>query len=198
MDRADAIDRLIAKDEIVSALMRYCRGIDRRDEQLVRSVYHEDAVDEHGFGQRASGWELAARVDVSNGDSFPAEWEATQHLIANILVEVDGDRAASEAYFAALIRFSHDGRRYDNVASGRYLDCWERRGGPFRIVHRNVVYDHIRTDEVLATWPGPDTEVPKMRWGGAELPSVEALYGEPGPDDLSYCVLANASASTSR
>ena len=44
-----ALQRLLDKQEIYEVLCRYCRGIDRLDEPLVRSCYHPDAVDNHGL-----------------------------------------------------------------------------------------------------------------------------------------------------
>ena len=39
---------LLDKQEIEEVVLRYCRGIDRRDFDLVRSCYHPDARDRHG------------------------------------------------------------------------------------------------------------------------------------------------------
>ncbi|MET0378059.1 MAG: nuclear transport factor 2 family protein [Spongiibacteraceae bacterium] len=42
------INEVIAHIEIRQALVRYCRGVDRSDEAMIRSAFHEDAIDEHG------------------------------------------------------------------------------------------------------------------------------------------------------
>jgi hypothetical protein len=48
--------------------MTYSRGIDRLDRELLMSVYHEDAIDDHGVfvGNREefADWAIAARVCV--------------------------------------------------------------------------------------------------------------------------------------
>jgi hypothetical protein len=43
-----ALQQLIDKLEIHEVLTRYCRGIDRCDAELLESVYHPDATDNHG------------------------------------------------------------------------------------------------------------------------------------------------------
>ena len=183
MNREAAIDVLLAKQEIYDAMMRYCRGIDRHDEHLIRSAYHEDAYDHHGLGGSVRAWEMAKFYGQPSGD-----YTAAQHLVANVLIEVDpgGAAASSESYFVATQRFGHDEMEYDFVIAGRYLDRWERREGPFRIATRNLVWDWMRTDPVTAPWPGPDHHVPKALWGGAPLSTDGAHFGKPSRDDFSY------------
>lgn len=36
------------KEEIRDALYRYCRCIDRGDAEVMKSAYHEDAIEHHG------------------------------------------------------------------------------------------------------------------------------------------------------
>ena len=46
------------KQSIREVLTRYCRAVDRMDRDLLISVYHPDAVDDHGFfvGAREDFW----------------------------------------------------------------------------------------------------------------------------------------------
>ena len=41
-------DRAQDRHEIEACLLRYTRGVDRKDWDLVRSAYHTDAHDNHG------------------------------------------------------------------------------------------------------------------------------------------------------
>src|SRR5262249_60548928 len=86
-----ALRALVAKQEIHEALMRYCRGIDRNDRELVLSAFHDDAIDNH------------TGTDDPVFERFPADkpesavkWSS--HNICNELVRVDGDVAHSESY----------------------------------------------------------------------------------------------------
>ena len=79
---------LLDKQEIREVVLRYCRGVDRMDRELVRSCYHADATDEHGSfrgGVEAYldfAWKLLPRYD------------ATMHFVGNVLVELHGDQRA--------------------------------------------------------------------------------------------------------
>jgi hypothetical protein len=189
MSETDAWAELLAKQQIVDAMARYARGIDRRDEALVRSVYHEDSMDNHGFGMDAPGWQLAAMVR-KDGTGFPLEWTSTSHLLGQHYIVVDGDSAVSEVYFEYAARLQDpEGTEWRLVNSGRYLDRWLRRDGVFRIIRRTVVYDgQVHCEPVRANWPGPDHSVPKVVWGGAEMPTGQTVWGSDGPDDASYAL----------
>lgn len=134
------LDELTAHIEIRQALVRYCRGVDRGDAELIKSAFHEDAKDEHGpfTGNRE---ELAALI-VSR---FDAAGITGQHQLTNIYIELDGDRARVESYFLAL-RPQRDAAGNPELVplSGRYLDRFERRGRLWRIMFRQVVFDWMR------------------------------------------------------
>jgi hypothetical protein len=180
----ERLEVLWAKHEISDAMLHYCRGIDRSDEQLIRSAYHEDAYDDHGFGGGHSGWEMAAAY---GGEKSP--YKAAQHFIGNMLIEVEGDSASSETYFVALHRFEHEGTDYDFIIAGRYVDQWERRGGPFKIARRTLVWDWMRTEPVATPWPGPDHDIPKAFWGELVLSTEGARFGQCSRGDFSYQVI---------
>jgi hypothetical protein len=191
IDRGTLLETLLAKDEISDALARYCRGVDRRDAELVRSAYHEDAADDHGYTVVGTGWDLAELCDRDNPNGFPSEWTSTSHVLTNVLIRVEGDRASSESYYTATMRFRNGQDRYNLRAIGRYVDQWQRRdGGAFKISNRVVITDSIETHAVPDTWPGPDSDVPKAFWGA---PPMEVPAGVPvgssTEDDPSYHVV---------
>jgi hypothetical protein len=135
-----SIETLLAKDAINEALLRYCWGIDRGDLQLVLSAFHDDAKDNHS-GDEESAVERFARTVVEGGPM------KTSHNLSNILIQVDGQTAASQSYFTARHQFDHEGKTWDWIIAGRYVDRHECRDGRWGIVHRTVVYDFERFDE---------------------------------------------------
>lgn len=92
------IDELLARQEIADVILRYARGVDRLDFDLVRSCYHPDAYDDHGS--------FAGGVEefIAMCEQFLPKWTATQHFMGNMLIEVDGDVARAETYAVAYHR----------------------------------------------------------------------------------------------
>jgi ketosteroid isomerase-like protein len=134
---------MLDKQEIHEVMMRYCRAVDRVDEELLRSVYHPDAVDNHGvFNGKASDFVTWCIKNLREA------YTATQHVVANELIEVQGDRAFCEFYFVAYHRYERKGEARHMTAGGRYVDRFERRSGQWRIAERTVVVDWQRVDRV--------------------------------------------------
>jgi hypothetical protein len=136
----DTVDRLAAIEEIRQVVLRYCRGLDRLDLDLLRSAYLPGAVDDHGVfvGDAAA---FCERVIESHG-----RYERTMHCVLNHLVELDGpDDARGEAYVLSyLLRRDEAGRTVHDAWWGRYADRYERRDGRWGIAHRVVVHEWTR------------------------------------------------------
>jgi hypothetical protein len=116
----------------------YCHGVDRGDLALVRSCYHDDAVDDHGGMFRGGPDEFVAFLAKAQ------RGVATRHTIESMLFLVDGERAQGELVNTAYHRV---GDR-EVVLAGRYLDTYARRDGVWRISHRSLVLDHAHERQV--------------------------------------------------
>jgi hypothetical protein len=140
MTTKDQVQQLVHKDEIRDGLMRYGRGVDRLDEELLRSCYHDDSYDDHGHW-KGNGHDFAAFIVTS----LPERTHHSTHAVANVLIELDAenaDVARSESYSLAYLRRTDEsGAEWLDVFSGRYVDRFERRNGVWRIAHRVVVHD---------------------------------------------------------
>jgi hypothetical protein len=150
------LEQLVAQQEIRDVLIRYTRGIDRMDVELVRSTYHPDAHDDHGAYQGGVEGFLAWFRDALS------YFDATMHFIGNQLVELDpadADVAHAESYCVAYhrrrARAGEPG--HDLVTALRYVDRMERRDGEWRIADRRCVFDWTRRDPIVGEWEqGPE------------------------------------------
>jgi ketosteroid isomerase-like protein len=125
---------LLDRQAIHDCIIRYCRGVDRGDRQLLLSAYHPDAVDDHG---------LFVGDPEAFADYFSAfhqeHQSATQHIISNHSCELDGDTAHCETYwlYAAMNR---EGPAL-SLGGGRYIDRMECRKGRWAIADRKCLLD---------------------------------------------------------
>jgi hypothetical protein len=173
------------RQAIHDVIVRYCRGVDRSDPDLVLAAFHDDAIDNH-FGvvlpfREAVGTLKAAR----GGGGSPPSKTTSMHNICNVLIEVDGDIARCESYVIVIVRIPREGGAIDWMHAGRYVDRFERRNGEWRIAYRTVVYDLERFDEVV---PAPD--------GLSQAGYLDkAVRGKRGPGDFSYEILNPSGAA---
>jgi len=159
--------RLVDAEAIRDVVRRYCRGIDRMDLALVRSCYHPDAVDDHGT--------FVGSVDeyLAWVERLLARYDATFHLVANQLVEVDGDVARCETYGVAHHRSSDPDPKLNLTIGFRFLDRFERRDATgWRIARRVATTEWVQQVTAAQTWPIPE----------------DITVGRRGPDDPLYAV----------
>lgn len=143
----DKLSELVARSEIQDSLMRYARGVDRKDWDGVRATYHPDAHDEHGEFSGSVN-EFIAWVD-NRHKTIPF----SMHFLGNSLIEFKDDKTAFvETYFIAMRRAADPvangadaPQEIDGEVIGRYLDRFERRGGAWKVAKRCVVYDSSRS-----------------------------------------------------
>jgi hypothetical protein len=142
-----AFQDLLDKEAIRDCLMRYCHGVDRCDEEMIRGVYWPEATDEHGM------FDGPATEYIDKLMPMLRSMEATSHMLGNIWIVLEGDRARVETYMTAYHRArSSAGIVRDSVIAGRYLDRMERRGGEWRFLARAVVVDWFRQYPDSADW----------------------------------------------
>ena len=130
------IQHLLDRQAILDCLHRYTRGLDRHDEALLASAFHEDAVDHHG--------DFVGTPDefVPWANSLhAAQWAGHTHFLDQSHLEIDGDVAHSECYVLWVLR-RKDGAGVD-LGGGRYLDRLEKRDGEWRIAARELVVDWV-------------------------------------------------------
>jgi hypothetical protein len=143
-------EELTAHEAIRQTLARYCRGVDRGDSEMLLSVYHEGAIDNHGaFNGAAADF---ATMLIEGMDASPI---VGQHHITNVLIELDGnDKANVESYYVAWhpVPMGAEGDWGHVMVGGRYLDRFENRDGDWRIARRDVLMDWSNEPMPAVDW----------------------------------------------
>lgn len=142
-----AVAALLDRREIEDVILRYCRGIDRLDLELVRSCYWPDATDSHG-GFSGTRDEFVAWVE-----KLLARFESTSHFLGNLLVELAGEAAVAESYAIAFHRSPEPKASLNLMIGVRYVDRFEKRGSEWRIARRVCVTEWSRVDDVAGRFP---------------------------------------------
>ena len=136
----DVADRLAITDQIY----RYCRSVDRLDVPLGHGVFHADATADFGAAYKGTG-----RGWIDHICEAHKRFCHHSHQVSNIVIDLDGDRAASESYVTATLRSCEDdGRIMQREFWARYVDAWSRRDGRWGIVARECVIDFDSLREV--------------------------------------------------
>jgi len=139
------LQELIDREEIRDVIMRYCRGIDRLDFELIRSSFHPDAVadfPEDVYTGKVDGFINFLKKELPT-------FARTNHFLGNLLIELDGDVAHTETYIIGYDKSTpaHKWGGAFVTLWARYVDRFERRDGVWRIAHRKFVIDWQRNDE---------------------------------------------------
>jgi ketosteroid isomerase-like protein len=140
------IDTLWAERAIRRCLNEYCRGMDERDEALVISTYHTDAIDRHP-PYEGPGIEYPAVAFAGMAGLM-----MSSHQITNCYIEVDGDGADVTSHFlVALHKDAVAGSGYEVATiAGRMIDRFECRAGCWKVADRSV---HVDVDTVVPHVP---------------------------------------------
>lgn len=132
-----AIETLIAKDAIRDLVLRYARGVDRKDVTLLRTLYAADSWDAHGhhYDGPAEGYFAFLERQLPH-------MHIGAHHVCNHLISVEGERAEGEVYAIAwhLIPDDAGGLKHD-IQSVRYIDSYIFEDGDWKFARRDVSFD---------------------------------------------------------
>jgi hypothetical protein len=163
---------LTDRQAILDVLVRYTRGVDRHDKDLVRSAFWPDA-------RINLGRPMGREEYVDDEERVLATYAVHQHHITEQNVEIDGAGAHVESYVlyiavprdraADSVGPATPGRALTSekteIGSGRYIERWEKRNGEWKILVREYVHDltvhgdtvdYCGTRPCLTTWDRQD------------------------------------------
>ncbi|MFI6600961.1 nuclear transport factor 2 family protein [Nonomuraea sp. NPDC050536] len=131
MDLAELTDRAAIMDVVVA----YATALDTRDWKLLAEQFTPDATWAYpGMIEQVRGPEQIAAALGAGLRGL----EATQHLLGNHHIRLDGDQAEHTCYFQAqhVRRGAPGGDTY--LAAGRYSDVLRRTPGGWKIAARRL------------------------------------------------------------
>lgn len=140
------------RQQIHDVYLRYMRGFDRNDVELLKSAFWPDAQINYSF-HSASVEEFVVEHETAH-KKVQTHWG---HLITNESVDIAGDVAHVETYVTELATQKEGKSR---IVSGRYIDRLDRRNGKWRIAVREFIpHFFTETNDALDfnhNWPGTD------------------------------------------
>lgn len=153
----EQMQELYDKQCLHDNLMRYCRGVDRMDRDLILSTYWPDSTDDHGgYIGEGPGWADAAV-------SWKEKNHHVNHHVSNVFSEIEGDRAKRESMFVCVVTFKEP--ELTMFQAGRYRDLCEKRNGVWKILRRTCVWDWCDIRKLNPDWD--IVNVPNnSNWGG--------------------------------
>jgi hypothetical protein len=162
----ELFDRQAIRDKVTD----YCRATDRLDRELLLSVYHPDAIDDHGIyvGSPEGFVDYSCELNLRMHHS-------TQHIISNHSCELDGDVAHCETYWM-VVSVNKQGAPL-TIFGGRYIDRFEKRGGEWRIAARKCVPEWSGVPG--EAWQSPEFAAAFASGGGAARDRRDASYQRP-------------------
>jgi hypothetical protein len=119
--------------QLEALYQRYAYGIDTRDFELVRSVFHPDCT---VSGTLEDG---ALQPYLEGIEGALPQWHATMHFMGNQYVQIDGDRGHVETWVVGYHMEAPDSPLDHLVLGLRYQDDVVRVGNDWRIIRRNTV-----------------------------------------------------------
>ncbi|WP_099250145.1 nuclear transport factor 2 family protein [Mycobacterium sp. shizuoka-1] len=141
---------LLDERAIVRALTLFARAMDERDWATMAGILADDAVGDFGTGSLAGS---AAIIELIRG--YLDNCGPTQHLLGNVIVDIDGDGATSRAYIHDVHLNSTADPATRMYTLGDYRDTWRRTaGGSWHLIERvKVNRGFVGTLEVFEAKP---------------------------------------------
>lgn len=129
------IQSIVDRHAIHDVIVRYARALDTRDWALLDRCFVPDARYTYPGGESNSAAEVIERCDRAL-----TRLDASQHLLGNIEIELDGDTARTKTYFQAqhVITGTPGGDTF--IIAGSYADTFSRTPEGWRIIHRHQEY----------------------------------------------------------
>ena len=143
----EAINNLAAKNFFEDLTSKYCRGLDRIDEGLLRSVFWQEAEVDIGIFSGSIVDFMPFIIETLNSSIRGS------HSVSNFLFEIDNNFAVGEIYVHGVSSFfNEENVEIDGHVGGRYLTQYEKREEEWRMIKLTFIMDWNMNIESSALW----------------------------------------------
>jgi SnoaL-like domain len=153
LNRSSTVDELgaiAAKEAIRELVLLYSRAINRKDFDLLESLYTADATDSHGRTFYPTVQAFVSRLR----EVVPAQRNSSL-FVCNHLIDVSGNTGEGEVYAHSHHFMPEDGGVWiEHQMRVRYIDKYRRESGRWLFASRTLVIDH----HALRPTPPPERE----------------------------------------
>lgn len=142
------LETLIAERSIYRQLMAFALAMDERDWQAFNQLTTDDIVADVGLGEKTGREPLVATFR-----QFLDGCGTTQHMLANVVIDVDSDTATSQAYVADMHVGLGEKSELTFRTLGIYHDQWKKCDGQWMMSARKK--DNRETIGSMDVFSGP-------------------------------------------
>ena len=146
-----ALQELVDKAGIRDVMMRYARGIDRRDMDLIASSFTPDAYANYGGRENQGRESIISRLRTGT-----SRFDHSTHFMGDQEIQINGDTADVETYAIDYLLYTVEGTQYQSMGGLRYVDKMVRQNGQWQVQHRVMHIDWRRNTLADTAVPGID------------------------------------------
>jgi hypothetical protein len=114
-----SLEILLAERDITQQLTKFARAMDARDWESIANITAEDIRADFGLGEIRGRTALIQHIR-----SFLDTCGTTQHLLGNIIIQVNGTQATSESYVSDMHLCQDPDKNLYFRTLGNYSDAW--------------------------------------------------------------------------
>ena len=143
----EVINNLVAKKIFEDLTSKYCRGLDRIDEGLLKGVFWKEAEVDIGIFSGSIEDFMPFIIETLNSSIRGS------HSVSNFLFEIDNNFAVGEIYVHGVSSFfNEENIEIDGHVGGRYLTQYEKREEEWRMTKLTYIMDWNMNIESSALW----------------------------------------------
>ena len=132
------------RQTITQLIYCYCRSVDRIDPALGHSIWNEGSIADYGDFYRGDGPGVIDLICQQHRHTL-----YHSHQVSNIIIELEGNHAGSEAYVTANLRVKQGEHIKQMTVWSRYVDQWSRQDGRWGIDKRITIRDFDEVRDVV-------------------------------------------------